>query len=83
MGQTTPKRTNSLDSPGKAPGREWEDKGPRSAERRLDNGGVRRGLDVTRQGAAPARVRAHSQCLSHAADQCGTDVTAEPCKRAA
>lgn len=57
VGQTTPKRTNSLDSPGRAPGREWEDKGPRSAERRLDNGGVRRGLDVTRTGPGPVRVQ--------------------------
>ena len=57
MGQTTPKRTNSLDSPGKAPGREWEDKGPRSAERRLDNDSVRRGLDVTRPGPTPVRVQ--------------------------
>ena len=57
VGQTTPKRTNSLDSPGRAPGREWEDKGPRSAERRLDNGGMRRGLDVTRPGPGSARVQ--------------------------
>lgn len=63
VGQTTPKRTNSLDSPAKGPAREWEDKGPRSGgERRTDNGPVRRALDVNRPG--PARVRTLSPCCS-------------------
>ena len=51
VGQTTPKRTNSLDSPAKGTAREWEDKGQRSSgERRTDNGPVRRALDVNRSG---------------------------------
>ena len=55
VGQTTPKRTNSLDSPAKSAAREWEEKGPRSGgERRPENGPVRRALDVNRPG--PARV---------------------------
>ena len=67
VGQTTPKRTNSLDSPGKGPAREWEDKGPRSGgERRTDNGPAHRALDVNRP--APARVRTLPPWCSPAGD---------------
>ncbi|CAL5219795.1 g1700 [Coccomyxa viridis] len=60
VGQTTPKRTNSLDSPVKGTAREWEDKGPRSGgERRTDNGPVRRALDVNRPGQGRGNDRGY------------------------
>jgi len=65
VGQTTPKRTTSLDSPGKGSAREWEDKGPRSGgERRTDNGPARRGPDVNRPGAARVSIQSATHLLT-------------------
>ena len=55
--QTTPKRTTSLDSPGKGSAREWDDKGPRSGgERRVPIMALRAArLDVNRPGASQGK----------------------------